>query len=101
MRLYITLHATTAPLTELTLRVSIKLTEATVMHAVTDSLRLHYAGAIPAGEGEVYNTTSINRFQLPGPFVPYIWIGGPSRGVALFADSDRDWVPAEPAYVNA
>lgn len=51
-----------------------------------------------AGEGDVYNTTAITRYQLPGPFVPYIYVGGPERGLAFFAESDKDWISAEPAY---
>ena len=45
------------PIDELTLRIPLKIAEAPFMHAVTDLLRFHYAGRIPAGEGEVYNTT--------------------------------------------
>ena len=33
----------------------------------------------------------MSRWQLPGPFVPYIWLGGAERGVCWFAENDRDW----------
>ena len=38
----------------------------------------------------MHNTTAISRYQLPPPFVPYFYAGGPERGVAVFADSDKD-----------
>ena len=40
----------------------------------------------------MYNTTAIPRYQLMGPFVPYIWVGGAARGIAFFADNDQDWL---------
>lgn len=98
MRVELSLDTSETPITELTLRIPVKLEEAPFLHAVTDLLRQHYAGRIPAGEGEVYNTTGITRYQLPGPFVPYIWVGGAARGIAFFADNDKDWLPAAPAY---
>lgn len=120
MKVELTLHKTSTPISELTLQIPLKLEEAPFMHAVTDLLRFHYAGRVPAGEGEVYNTTGIarcapavrghskqqhadatqyaRRYQLPGPFVPYIWVGGAARGIAFFADSDQDWISAAPAY---
>ena len=97
-RVDLTLDKSATPVTELTLRIPLKLEEAPFMHAVTDLLRFHYAGRVPAGEGEVYNTTSIARYQLPGPLVPYIWVGGAARGIAFFTDNVQDWVAADPAY---
>ena len=73
-------------------------TDAFLTHTVTDQIRIHYAGTIPEGEGEVYTTVGASRYQLPAPFVPYIYVGGAERGIAFFADSDRDWIAAEPAY---
>ena len=64
-------------------------------------LRFHYAGRIPNGKGriwdyggkrrevlytdtgepdangKVWDSRQVGRWQLPGPFVPYIWLGGP------------------------
>jgi hypothetical protein len=86
-----------------------------LMHAVTDLLRFHYAGRIPNGKGyvweyggerrevrytdtgepdasgRVWDSRHVGRYQLPGPFVPYVWLGGPERGIAWFAENDRDW----------
>ena len=92
VRVTIQLLPTKSPIRSLALRVPLRMspTEATLMHTVTDQTRIHYAGSIPTGDGEVYNTTNISRYQLPAPFVPYVYAGGAERGVAVFADSDRD-----------
>jgi len=96
--------------------------ETWLMHPVTDLLRFHYAGRIPEGKGrvwdyggklkevqytetgrpdpkgKVWDSRHVGRWQLPGPFVPYIWLGGPERGICWFAENDRDWSldPSEP-----
>lgn len=96
--------------------------EAWLMHPVTDLLRFHYAGRIPDGkgrvwdqggkprdvlytptgrpgpDGKVWDSRHVGRWQLPAPFVPYIWLGGPERGICWFAENDRDWSldPAQP-----
>ncbi len=95
--------------------IPLKTDEAWLMHAVTDLLRFHYAGRIPDGKGllwdyggatheqrytqtgrpdangKVWDSGHVGRWQLPGPFVPYVWLGGPERGIAWFAENDRDW----------
>lgn len=63
-----------------------------LMHAVTDGLRFNYAGKTPAGLGEVWNGNQARRNDLIGSYVPYLWVGGPERGVAVFGDNDRGWV---------
>jgi hypothetical protein len=96
--------------------------ETWLMHPVTDLLRFHYAGRIPQGKGrlwdyggqlrevqytdtgrtdaggKLWDSRQVGRWQLPGPFVPYLWLGGPERGICWFAENDRDWSldPAEP-----
>ena len=94
----LTLEPTDRLITELTIRVPLRDTEAPLYHAVTDHLHEHEAGSLPKGNGEVFNTTNIPRAELDGPFVPYLWAGSTTRGLAIFSDSDRDWLPAEPAY---
>jgi hypothetical protein len=98
VRVCLGLQPTSQLVSALSLRIHLNLSEAPFMHPVTDLLRQHYAGRVPAGDGEVYNTTAIPRYQLPGPFVPYVWVGGAARGIAVFGDNDRDWISAEPAY---
>ena len=89
--------------------------ETWLMHPVTDHLRFHYAGRIPNGkgtlwdyfgagrnvrytetgepdaDGKVWDSRYVGRMHLPAPFVPYIWLGGPERGISWFAENDRDW----------
>jgi hypothetical protein len=84
-------------MTSLSLRLHLRDEEAPFVHAVTDLIRSHFAGRIPKGAGQVWNSTGIYRFQLPGPLVPYVWVGGAERGLAIFADNDAGWIPAEPA----
>ncbi len=95
--------------------IPMKTSETWLMHPVTDLLRFHYAGRIPNGKGKlwdyggklrdvrytdsgepdangkVWDSRHVGRWQLPGPFVPYIWLGGPERGICWFAENDRDW----------
>lgn len=61
------------------------------MHACGDGLRFNYAGAAPAGEGIVWDSSQGNRTDIVGTFYPYVWLGGGERGLAFFADSDRGY----------
>ncbi|MCX7010196.1 MAG: DUF6067 family protein [Kiritimatiellaeota bacterium] len=113
----ITLHLqpTTNCIDAMQLVIPMKANETWLMHPVTDLLRFHYAGRIPNGKGNiwdydgkmsevrytdsgepdtngnVWDSRRVGRHQLPGPFVPYIWLGGPERGICWFAENDRDW----------
>jgi hypothetical protein len=95
--------------------IPMKTAETWLMHPVTDHLRFHYAGRIPNGKGQlwdyggklrevrytetgepdadgrVWDSRHVGRLRLPAPFVPYIWLGGPERGICWFAENDRDW----------
>jgi hypothetical protein len=95
--------------------IPMKTDETWLMHPVTDLLRFHYAGRIPEGkgrlweysgklheaqytetgrpdaDGKLWDSRQVGRWQLPAPFVPYIWLGGPERGICWFAENDRDW----------
>ncbi len=76
------------------LRLVIPLTdkEAPLMHAVGDGIRFNYAGKVPSGEGRVWGSDKASRSQILGTFLPYLWVGGESRGLCWFAGNDRDWV---------
>ena len=113
----LTLHLEPAkvPVDALRLVIPMNTGETWLMHPVTDLLRFHYAGRIPDGtgtqwdysgktntvrytetgkpdaDGKVWDSSHVGRNQLPGPFVPYIWLGGPERGLCWFAENDRDW----------
>lgn len=65
------------------------------LHACGDGLRFNYAGATPAGEGVVWDSSKANRNNLVGAFYPYLWVGGGERGLAWFADSDRGYSLAD------
>lgn len=62
------------------------------MHACGDGLRHNYAGKVPVGEGVVWDSSHGNKLNLVGTFYPYLYLGGAVRGIAWFADNDRDWV---------
>ena len=121
----VTLHVEPATnrVDSMRLVIPMKTGETWLMHPVTDLLRFHYAGRIPDGtgtlwdysgqtntvrytesgkpdaDGKVWDSRHVGRHQLPGPFVPYIWLGGPERGICWFAENDRDWSldPQRPA----
>lgn len=77
----------------LALEIPLKGAEARLMHACVDGLRHNYAGAVPPGKGRVYDSLQQGgRVQIIGDFMPYIWIGGTLRGVAVFGENDKGWV---------
>ena len=122
-KLTISLPPTGQRVESMQLVIPMRTDEAWLMHPVTDLLRHHYAGRIPNGKGtlwdyggkrydvkytdtgepdasgKVWDSRQMSRWQLPGPFVPYIWIGGTERGVCWFAENDCDWSldPKRPA----
>jgi len=71
--------------------IPLKASEAWLMHPVTTRLRQHFAGRIPGGEGKVWDSSNVPN-RLNGTFVPYIYVGGPERGICFAADNDRDWI---------
>ncbi|MDQ2730672.1 MAG: hypothetical protein M3Y56_03350, partial [Armatimonadota bacterium] len=81
----------TRTLQGLDLVIPIKDSEAPLMHVCGEGLRSNYAGYIPAGQGVVWTSAHASRDQLIGTFVPYIFVGGPERGLVWFASNDRDW----------
>ena len=123
MKVTLHLQPTTERIDAMQLVIPMKTDEAWLMHPVTDGLRFHYAGRIPNGKGKiwdmggktsevrytdtgapdangkVWDSAHVARYQLPGPFVPYIWFGGTERGICWFAENDRDWSldPKRPA----
>ena len=71
--------------------IPLKASEAWLMHPVTTTLRQHYAGRIPSGKEKVWDSSQVHD-RLNGTFVPYIYLGGPERGICFAADNDRDWI---------
>ena len=74
-----------------------------LMHIIGPAIRANPAGFVPPGDGVVWNSKDqqqawhqpsapSRRYKMiHGTFVPYVWLGGPERGVCWFADTDRDW----------
>lgn len=76
--------------------IPLKAAEAWLMHPVTTQLRQHFAGRIPAlpkgsAAGKVWDSSGVPN-RLNGNFVPYIYLGGPERGICFAADNDKDWI---------
>ena len=77
--------------------IPLRAAEPWLMHPVTTQLRQHYAGRIPAlpagaaAAGRVWDSSQVPN-RLNGTFVPYIYLGGPERGICFAADNDRDWI---------
>ena len=92
MKVTVQLEPMIEPVDHLALIIPLREDETWLMHPVTDLLREHYAGKIPVGQGAVWDSMKIPRYKLPAPFVPYIWLGGPERGICWFAENDKDWI---------
>ncbi|MBF0244404.1 MAG: hypothetical protein HQL31_03935, partial [Planctomycetes bacterium] len=80
-----------AEIQKLQLVIPMKAEHAWLIHPVTVQLRHHYAGRLPAGQGKVWDSSSVTA-RIAGHFVPYLYLGGPERGLCFAADNDRDWV---------
>jgi hypothetical protein len=89
--LTLNLAPTTDAIERLQLVIPLRSSEAWLMHPVTTMLRQHFAGRIPSGNGKVWDSSGVPN-RLNGSFVPYIYLGGPERGICFAADNDRDWI---------
>lgn len=77
----------------LLLDIPLRASEARLLHETTDTLRHNHAGALPPGDGVVWSGANARRSKhWLNPFVAYIWLGNPNRGLAWFAENDRGWV---------
>ena len=81
-----------APVDAVTLTIPLDNALCPLMHACTDGIRFNYAGAVPAGEGPVWESTKAARNSLLGNYVPYLWVGEEERGLCVFGENDRGWV---------
>lgn len=61
------------------------------------------AGVVDLGSGALHPRAATTWFGCDGQhedatvntygtWIPYLWIGGPDRGICCFSDTDRDWV---------
>ncbi len=58
---------------------------------MSSSIRQNPSGSAPAGEGLIWDSTKTGHGAWLGSFLPYIWLGGPGRGLAWFANNDKGW----------
>ena len=82
----------------LTLEIPIRAERAGLFHPCADGMRFNYAGVVPAGQGRVWDSSQAPRTSIIGDYLPYVWIGGPLRGIAVFGESDRGWVLDEKSH---
>ena len=73
------------------LEIPLKAEFAKLYHACADTLRSNPAGAIPAGTGRVWDSSLVAHASIIGDYLPYIWFGGPLRGIAVYGENDRGW----------
>lgn len=63
-----------------------------LFHAVSNFIRENPSGRLPAGDGPVWDGTRLPRRTALGEetmhpqMVPYLWLGGPRRGLSFFID---------------
>ncbi len=85
-----------APLRRLSLEIPLVEEECYLMHQVHDAIRQNYAGRVPDGEGEIWNSKQI---YVQGPwlnaFNGYLWLGGGERGLCWLAENDKGWITAK------
>ena len=92
MKSTLTLQPSAQMIDSLTLIIPLDDAQMPLMHACTDGLRFNYAGSTPAGTGRVWDGSKAARNSIIGSYVPYIWIGGQERGLAVFGENDRGWI---------
>lgn len=64
-----------------------------LMHNVTDTNRIHHAGYLPEGEGVIWSSAQARRQgNWQNTFNAYLWMGQEARGLAWYAENDRDWL---------
>ncbi|MBQ7207815.1 MAG: hypothetical protein IJS01_08465 [Lentisphaeria bacterium] len=80
-------------LERLTLQIPLRDAETPFFHAVSNFIRENPSGRIPAGEGIVWDGSKLPRRTAAGQetlhpqAVPYLWLGGTSRGAAVFFET--------------
>jgi hypothetical protein len=94
MKSTFTLEPTAQKVDSLTLVIPLDEKLMPLMHACTDGVHFNYAGTIPAGQGVVWKSNTAARNSIIGNYVPYIWVGGPERGLSVFGDNDAGWITA-------
>jgi Family of unknown function (DUF6067) len=87
-----TLRPMDAILAELTLELPLRADQTPLIHAMSDGIRnsiVHQA--LPAGEGRVWSSTTLEQYRVPANWASYVYLGSGVRGLAWFAENDRGW----------
>ena len=83
---------TSAEITGLSVNIPMKDSLAPFWHAIIgDICRSNPVGEAPKGEGIVWDSTKTGNGTMLGTFIPYIWLGGPERGIAWFGNNDKGY----------
>jgi len=78
-------------LDELALEIPFLGEAATMIHANSDRIRAPVAQKIPAGDGVVWDARKVACDDYIKNFCPYVFLGGPARGLCWFAENDKGW----------
>jgi len=63
-----------------------------LMHIIkSDTIRTNPTIKVPTGEGLVWKSIDNGNGHMLGNMHPYIWLGHMARGIAWFADNDKNW----------
>jgi len=80
------------PIDTMTVEIPLENSLVSLYHVNADRIRHNPAGAVPKGEGVIFDGMKLRRRYTLGSFLNYIWVGGTERGIAWFADNDKGWV---------
>ena len=92
VRVDLTLHPMGgSTLDALDLEIPFREDAATMIHANADRIRAPVAMRIPPAKGVVWDASKLACDEFVRNFCPYVFVGGPVRGIAFFAENDRGW----------
>ena len=62
-----------------------------MIHANSDRIRALWPRKIPEGNGVVWDARKLACDDYIKNFCPYVFLGGPVRGLCWFAENDKGW----------
>lgn len=83
--------AGTGRLDRLVLEIPLKDALAPMFHAMGDGIRNTRYDVLPEGQGEVWNASAVNSYDMPPNFCTYLFLGSQARGLCFFAENDKGW----------
>ena len=72
--------------------IPLKAERAKLYHACTDGIRINKAGGLTNGIGRIWSSADAPHSSIVGNYVPYLWVGGAKRGIAIFGENDKGWL---------